>query len=537
MFIDGRTMPDNEVLDYDVCIIGSGAAGITIAREIAGGSYSVCLLESGDLYFSEEAHALNDAVNVGRPYPQLPQTRLRMFGGATNHWGGQCWPFDPEVFEPRSWVPYSGWPIRYRDLEPYYRRAHEVIQLGPYNYDAASYAEQLGLPLLPFDSSRIATICSKWNPLRFGITYEDELNRRHGLDVYLNSTVTNINRHRDNNFIESVDIRTFAGNQFHVSSRYFILAIGGIENARLLLLSNNVETNGLGNTYDLVGRFFMEHLTYQSGMILPIDQHAYWLYKERHPLGGDLLLKAYITLPRDVLEHERILQYRTPLHVVDDRRVADSVHSFSYLADHAIAFEEPEAIDYHVSRIMRDPVSVLRGLFGPKQGLLGASDWPIAYGLDNNIETAPNPDSRILLADEKDALGQQKAAVNWRLTELDRATIRRAQELIALEVGRSGFGRMRMEMEDAQDVLLEGTRTHAHHMGTTRMHDNPRLGVTDANCKVHGLENLFVAGSSLFPCSGHANPTLTIVALALRLADHLNELFTASSVSSGSSRS
>ena len=525
MFIDGRTMPDNEVLDYDVCIIGSGAAGITIAREIAGGSYSVCLLESGDLYFSEEAHALNDAVNVGRPYPQLPQTRLRMFGGATNHWGGQCWPFDPEVFEPRSWVPYSGWPIRYRDLEPYYRRAHEVIQLGPYNYDAASYAEQLGLPLLPFDSSRIATICSKWNPLRFGMAYEDELSARDRFHIYLNSTVKNINRHRTNHFIESVSVTGISGNNFNISAKYFVLATGGIENARLLLLSNDVETHGLGNNHDIAGRFFMEHVIYYSGLIVPMENLPYNYYTTHCAPNDEWHVIGQIAVPRQVAERERILQYRSRLYLAQDRRVADSVHSFGYLADHVAAFEVPESLGYHVSRIMRDPLSVVRGALGARSGRFGESEWPIGYTLGNQIETAPNPDSRILLAGEKDALGLNKAAVNWQLTELDRETIRRGHELIALEVGRSGFGRMRIELEDTEDLILEGAGTLSHHMGTTRMHESPRMGVTDANCRVHGLQNLYVAGSSLFPCAGHQNPTLTIVALALRLADHLNNKF------------
>ena len=84
---------------------------------------------------------------------------------------------------------------------------------------------------------------------------------------------------------------------------------------------------------------------------------------------------------------------------------------------------------------------------------------------------------------------------------------------------------MRIELEDTEDLILEGAGTLSHHMGTTRMHESPRMGVTDANCRVHGLQNLYVAGSSLFPCAGHQNPTLTIVALALRLADHLNDKF------------
>jgi choline dehydrogenase-like flavoprotein len=144
--------------------------------------------------------------------------------------------------------------------------------------------------------------------------------------------------------------------------------------------------------------------------------------------------------------------------------------------------------------------------------------------LANNAEQTPNPNSRIWLADERDVLGLPLAAVEWRLTDLDKYGIRRAQELIAAEVGRAGFGRFRIELEDAEEVVLRGASGYCHHMGTTRMHDDPHMGVVDANGKVHGLTNLYVAGSSVFPTGGYINPTLTITALTLRLADHLKDL-------------
>jgi choline dehydrogenase-like flavoprotein len=154
---------------------------------------------------------------------------------------------------------------------------------------------------------------------------------------------------------------------------------------------------------------------------------------------------------------------------------------------------------------------------------LGVKRQGYYYTLNNFVEQTPNPNSRIRLADERDALGIPLAAVEWRLTDLDKFGIRRAHELIAAEAGRSGFGRLRLELKDAQEVPLEGAAGGYHHMGTTRMHDSPLLGVVDRNAKVYGLENLYVAGSSVFPTSGYINPTMTITALALRLSDHLKE--------------
>ena len=173
----------------------------------------------------------------------------------------------------------------------------------------------------------------------------------------------------------------------------------------------------------------------------------------------------------------------------------------------------PDDFTTHVLNIIKDPGALI--------GHLTADDGPVVYRLNNFLEQVPNPESRIVLSQDKDVLGLNKAAINWRLSEIDKEGLRRAQNLIAAEVGRSGFGRMRIELPAEENVLLEGASGGAHHMGTTRMHVDPRYGVVDANCRIHGVKNMFVAGSSVFPTGGFANPTLTIVALAIKLADHM----------------
>ena len=306
-----------------------------------------------------------------------------------------------------------------------------------------------------------------------------------------------------------------SGSRFGVRARVYVLAAGGIENARLLLLSNDVEANGLGNGYGLVGRFSMEHVWYPSGTIVLRQPTRYDLYEAEREVADDVAVRAHVALPADILQREGLPQFRATLQPIDDHRSQDFSWSGWYLGRHLGALEAPEYPVYHLSNVLND-------LRGAVRQMSGATDWPMAYRLANYIEQTPNPDSRVFLSGERDALDQNRAAVDWRLSPLDEECIRRAQELIAMEVGRAGLGRMRIEIENDEAVLLEGASGGSHHMGTTRMHENPRLGVTDRDCRVHGIANLYVAGSSVFPCAGYPNPTLTIVALSLRLADHLH---------------
>jgi choline dehydrogenase-like flavoprotein len=487
LFVDSRTLDDGTVVESEVCIIGGGAAGIALARELAHQPFRVALIESGDIDYDDETHELLEVVNTGRPYGSLPHTRLRFFGGTTNHWGGHCAPINPIVFEERPWIPNSGWPISRQDLDPYYQRAHAVMELGPMDYDAQRTATDMGMVLFPFD------------PVR----------------TYLWGNVTNINRDSANPVVTDVSVRTLSGKNYTVSARFFVLATGGIENARMLLLSRDVETRGLGNGNDLVGRYFMEHISYRSGIIFQSGaEDLLEFYSAEHD-HGDVAVRGHISLPDKLIRELEIPMFRTEIEIVGSSILnTEASWSIRDLRESVAEQEWPEDLGHHL-------MNILSGL----DDIVFFSDdkarFPAAYFLDNYVEQTPNPDSRIELAAEKDRLGLNLAAVNWRLSELDKAGIRKAHDVIAEEVGRSGFGRMRKELPEQENLLLAGADGGAHHMGTTRMHDDPRLGVVDADCRIHGLGNMYVAGSSVFPCAGYINPTLTIVALAIRLGDHL----------------
>jgi choline dehydrogenase-like flavoprotein len=291
------------------------------------------------------------------------------------------------------------------------------------------------------------------------------------------------------------------------------LAAGGIENARLLLLSNKVQKNGLGNENDLVGRFFMEHLYYPNGIILPAKQGSILeIYTSERVYTKTCRIRCHITLPEKTIQQYRIPDYRSEIDTLSTP--PESVVSAKILRDKFTGLEFPDDISQHVLNIISDPGAIIDHLTGNKKLLL-------SYSLLNYVEQIPNPNSRITLSDQKDKLGMNKVVLDWRLSKLDIVGIRTAQKLIAAEVGRTNFGRLRMELPEDEEVMRNGGEGSSHHMGTTRMHRTPKNGEDDANCRIHGLKNIFIAGSSVFPTCGYSNPTLTIVALAIRLADHI----------------
>ena len=271
MIIDFRDAEDGALIEADLCIIGAGAAGITLAREFAGSRVRLCLVESGGFDYEPAVQDLYAGENVGHDYDDLDVSRLRYFGGSTNHWNGFCAPLTPIDFRRRDWVPHSGWPITKSDLEPFYRHAQPICQLGPYAYGEQVWAE---LEVRPHDFDPAEVGLCFWQhspPTRFGETYRAELERADNIRVLLYANAVNIETDQSASMVRQVELRTLDGKTGRVRAEAYVVACGGIENARLLLLSNQVEPAGLGNRHDLVGRFFMEHPHTEPGIVVTDD--------------------------------------------------------------------------------------------------------------------------------------------------------------------------------------------------------------------------------------------------------------------------
>jgi choline dehydrogenase-like flavoprotein len=540
LFIDGRSVPDRKVIHTDICIVGAGPAGITLSREFAGQPFRVCLLESGNLEFDAGAAALADGENVGLPYWPLRFARLRYFGGTSNHWGGWSTTLDEIDFETRDWVPNSGWPFGKAHLDPYYERAQSICRLGPARYDAefwrdpAFWPDGRDRPALPLRADRVVTRIFQIRALRFGEAYRDALAQASNIDVYLNANVVEIQTTKDARTVIRVAVVCLQGPRFFVAARMFILAVGGIETARLLLLSNGVQPAGLGNQHDLVGRFFMEHPYLESGFFLPSQLAGVGdLYKRGATVNGGPYIVGVLKVSPELQRREKLLNHCFVFmrKVDDELERNEGVESLRHLGRALRRGQQPTEFWKHLGNVLADIDDAARAVYRTV-----IERKPLAQTVFTflaQFEQVPNPDSRVTLSAERDALGAPRVRLDWRLTPADKRSVRRAQEILGEEMGRMGLARVRVALDDddtswstppKDSAPWTGPRGGFHHMGTTRMHADPRKGVVDRDCRVHGMSNLFIASSSVFPTGGFSNPTLTIIALALRLADHLKRV-------------
>jgi len=535
MILDADDIEFNSAIKADVCIIGAGPAGITIARELIGTKFNVVLLESGGRVPDEKIQQLNKGKNIGLPYYELQEARSRAFGGTSHKWhiklcdgheGVRLRGLDKIDFEKRSWVPNSGWPFTKEELNYYYKRAHEIFKIGPYSYNVEDW-EEIDSGEVFFKESNIieTTVFQFARKNIFYQEYSDEIEKAKNITTYLNSTVLNITANENTAKIKKVVVATSDKKEFIVKAGLFILATGGLENPRLLLLSNNVMKCGLGNQNGLVGRYFMEHPHLWSGIFSPSDLNRFNydnLYRVHNskgtPIMGKLALDEAVLRSEKLLNLTASLQYE-PMVVMNEavrslKKVKQSFPSNLFSVD----------FNKHLKNVAQNFDSLTYGglrqlMAGEKEKWYDHKKEYHGYKLNLMTEQVPEPDSRVILGSEKDRFGQRKIKLNWKLSPQDIDSIDRGLNIIKSEVYKYKLGKL--YIAENKEEMKEGIHGGWHHMGTTRMHENPKQGVVDKNCKVHNVDNLFVAGSSVFPTGGYANPTLTILALALRLADYI----------------
>ena len=496
-FIDARTIETGTVQTPDLAIIGGGPAGIALAMALAGTPFKILLLESGGMNFDPAVQKLYAGQQSG--YEPLDADRLRYLGGGTNHWGGWCRPMDASDFTARDWVPGSGWPFGREALEPYFPRAQALVEAGAWAYDLGgdALAASQG-PLLPLGKGGLYTTWFQFSkmrgdvlPTQFGHRYAADLRAQSNLAVWLNASITGIRLAADATRVDHLDVATLTGKKFTVRPRHAVLACGGIENARLLLASNDVMTSGIGNGADLVGRYFADNpIPRDVATLVVFDGRLAPYYGDNRDMGHGTILRAAFA-PTDA--------YRARA------RIAGSLTT----VEQAVKLDESG----------RAAVAATAALLGVDAG--AARAWLLGGGM----ELIPDPDRRVTLTLEKDPLGLPRPRLVNTVSDEDFARYRRTLEELGRQLLAAKAGMLRINRTRGAEWMADMVWGH-HHLGTTRMHADPRRGVTDANAKVHGIANLHIAGSSLFPSYGASNPTMNMLALTLKLADHLRTVLT-----------
>lgn len=542
MLLDASTIPDGHTLSADICIVGAGAAGITLAMELRAMGQSIILLEAGGKTRAGESQGLyRGALNDSVRHVPLDQARYRQLGGTTSLWGGRCLPFDSLDFDRREWVPYSGWPFSQKEMDEYYRRAHTYCECGDYDYQVATALPGSFPSMLPrFEDGEVSTSAiERWSPpTQFGKAYRAALVGADNLRVVLHAPVVELHASTDGTRIESVEVATFAGRRFHVRAQTIVLAGGGLETTRLLLASRRVHQGGIGNHSDWLGRGYMSHIhgviasiTFTSGQDVMFgyeaDPHGVFCRRRigfseaaqrRHEL-----LNLYMLLDRPLL---------------GDPDHGNAVLSATFLLKRLLGGRQQEELGTgkyalywrHLKNILMGSPQALSVLpkFGRKR-LLQRRRIPSllmrsrsnTYYLYFQSEQIPHRDNRVTLDTQQDELGMPRVRLDFQVTEQDRESVERAHRVLDQELRKQNCGYLTYLGNDVSHLMHDVKAVLGHHIGTTRMSADPAMGVVDEQCRVHGIGNLYIASSSVFPTSSHANPTLTIVAMALRVADHL----------------
>ncbi len=534
MFVDTRQVCDGRAVIATVCIIGGGVAGLTLARELEAQGVDTCVLESGGFDPDDGTRDLYRGHATGLDYQFADGCRARYLGGSSNCWGGWSRPLDPWDFEQRAWIPGSGWPFGLDELAPWYARAHSVLKLGPNNFDPVFWENAIGRPdvrRLPLRSGRVRDTISQFSPpVRFGRHYRSELRMARHVRVFLHANVTEIVPDPLCSRINQVRVMTLDGKRMTVAARLFVLATGGIENARLLLASCRVMPAGIGNRHDLVGRYFMDHPRMVVGRIrfaAPWSRNK--LYDIKYNYMNSAVsahgqhIAAQLALTPETLASERLLNARVCFCSEFPGEGSAGAQALFRCKQAWLAKDQPgRSLGDDMRAMMRDPLNTF--LYGFTR-LCHPRSLIRNVGFQLIVEPAPDPDSRVTLSvSRRDALGLPRVEVHWQLSSQVRRTADRTLALIAQELQENGVAQVEpmpsIEQHGWPSTFeKEGTW---HHMGTTRMHDDERHGVVNRDCRVHGLGNLYVAGSSVFPTAGANFPTITLTALSLRLADHLN---------------
>lgn len=518
MILDLEQFPDDAELVCDICIVGAGPAGIALALELAGPRRDIIVLESGGLQIEPATRELNRAQITGHAYAGAWHGRARVLGGATTLWGGQALPLTPSDLAERSWVPHSGWPMEWAELDRRYPRARHFLGLDDRTDDELFALLRVRPPA--FDPTRVRYQFSNWCPVPdMAQRHGASLRRSAGIRVVLHANVVELGVAESGEAIRHVAARTLGGRRLRVKSSQVVLSAGGLETARLLLMGSERVPEGIGNAQGMVGRFLQDHPGARIGTLVPHDaERVQRLFNVFHKADQKYSVRCSAT---PALQRERSMLN------------ASAAIMFEIGPDSAFAAARDA---YHLLRRGAWSASLLQRL---GRAALGAPEllrpvyelyvhgrnWTpgATMGVYISLEQQPDADSRLRLSPTRDALGSPMLEIDWRIGERAMHACREYASELARQFRSAGLGELALErwVTDVTEDWERHLGDHYHHLGTTRMSRSPREGVVDEHCRVHGMANLHVASASVFPTGGHSNPTLTLLALCYRLADRL----------------
>jgi hypothetical protein len=552
MFINAEALQGETTFNSDVAVVGAGPAGIVLALELAKAGRDVILIESGYLQFSEAIQKLGEADYCDPQFhaPMSECTR-RQLGGTSVIWGGRCVPYDPVDFDQRDYIPYSNWPITYNELEAYFQRTCDYFFCGKSEFDIRSIPniEQKSIvPGLPDDEVLTSTL-ERWSlPTNFGKEYFSELKQSAKIKLLYGLTCTAIITNDSGDHVEKLQAKTLGGKTLYIKSHQYVMAGGALNTTRLLLASDQKHPGGIGNHSGLLGKFYMGHLSGDIAVACfntPPKDTIFGF--DRDP--DNIYLRRRFSFTREFLHEKKLINIVAWLGSprFDDPAHGNGILSLAYLAlvspvlgnyltstaiKNSLIGDGKGIYHAHLLNMLKDLPKILsfipsfaygRFLATRKIPALfvysAANEYPLHY----HAEQVPNLHSTVSLSDERDELGMRRLNINLCYSQQDIDGVVAAHRYWDQYLRKYNCGYLKYLTDDLEARVWKQAGDGYHQVGTTRMSKDANDGVVDVNCKIHGVDNLFIASSSIFVTSGQANSTFMIVAFALRLADYLKK--------------
>lgn len=544
-----ESLPASKV--YDVCVIGSGPAGATVVNELQEDGLSCCVLESGKRKKTVFADSLKQLEFEGLEIKGY--SRERCLGGTSVTWAGLTSPLDPIDLEPRPWLEYSGWPITYCELESFYNQAskYRFFPIDKFQTQAWSHIAQLASSRPVWSNMKRKVFLASSEPQNFAKEFNSWL-ESDNIDLILDASVVGLRGRNGESEVTHAIVRDCQGAEQHIRANVFVLAANGIENARLLLLSQGQKKDGLGNQNGVVGRFFMNHpKNYFGSLQFTTSQKSlpdYFGFLENDVAGY-----VGLRLRPDLQRQQGVLNSYTRLQPMYDWTDNRGIESLLYFIKRSASVKDVfrrinqgrvvELRDYaetgddsDLQNAGKTPFDLLKmmALIVSNAPDVGKYLFYRAVSkrkpnvsrarLRNFMEMEPDPQNRITLSEKRDHFGNAIPRLNCRLTKMDRRSIAEVHQNLLVDLARNKWATLQSPLTAEEEPWPIGDDA-SHHLGTTRMGSDPKTSVVDKNCRIWGIGNVYISGGSVFPTSGCANPTFTVVALAIRLAEHLRSEF------------
>ncbi len=508
--LDEKPSPDYRP---QICIVGAGAAGICLAVELSRQGKRVMVLEGGGREIEDAAQEPYRSEVVGHVHRGIHTGRFRAHGGTTTRWGGQIYELNREDFERREWIPASGWPFSHSELEPYYRRALDFEGLANVVHNDAEVWKSLGLaePSFPELQSYLTRWCPEPN---FARLHARTLEAAENLQVWLHANAVELLL--ENETVRALRVCTQQGTEILVHADHFVFCMGTIECVRFFL---QPRAGALPwNRSGLLGRHFQDHVDANAARVIPRNRHQF------AELFDNIFLRGFKYHPKLRLlpaEQRRALVLNCAATMSFSSDVDEALAATKTTAKHLLRGRFSELNTADVLRSARHTPLLVRQ--AARYALRHRVYNPASAGIRLRVhcEQRPDGESSITLSSERDSLGLLRARLDWRISDLELETIRAFAETATNSLASIADIQPDAALINTDPAFLERCDDSNHHMGGMRMAASASDGVVTPNLLLHGTSNVYVCSGAVFPSSGFSNPTHTVLALSIRLADLL----------------